>query len=130
MIETILLGLLLMVPIIWLLGVLGETHRAVLAATAAAREGGFEAARLDDDKLSNDAVDRLVTAAFLNHGLNPRNARVRYSTTGTETYRSVEIKVSFRQPVFRAPLLGSLTTPAIPIEATHVARVDPYRSRP
>ncbi|MDQ3986287.1 MAG: hypothetical protein M3280_07280 [Actinomycetota bacterium] len=129
-IETVLLGLLFLVPVVWLLGVLAETHRAVLAATAATREAGFEAARSEDPARKSNSIHRTVATAFLNHGLDPHDAEVRYSTTGVEGDESVEIRVSYRLPVLRAPLLGETSDPAIRIEATHVSRVDPYRSHP
>ena len=43
MIETIVLGLLMLVPLVWLLGVLADVHRTSLAAAAAVRAAGFAA---------------------------------------------------------------------------------------
>ena len=129
-VETILLGLLLLVPLIWVLGVLADVHRTALAATAAVREAGFEAARAADRSGAARAVDRAVTQAFTNQGLDPRQARVRVSAGGRlERGTAIEVEVSYPVTVAQAPLLGRVAGPSIWIRARHVARVDPYRSR-
>jgi hypothetical protein len=130
MIETILLGLLLLVPLMWTLGVLADIHRTALAATAAVREAGFEAARSTGGAHAARAVDRAVAHAFANQGLDPSAARVRVVTGGLARGAPVEIEISYPVTVVQAPLLGRVSGPSIWIRARHVARVDPYRSRP
>lgn len=130
MIETILVGLLLLVPLIWVLGVLADIHRTSLAATAAVREAGFEAARATRGPDAARAVDRAVAEAFLNQGLDPGPARVRVSTGGLRRGGAVEVEVSYPVTVAQAPLLGRVAGPSILVRARHVARIDPFRSRP
>ena len=131
LVETILLGLVLIIPLIWALGVLGELHRGALAATAAAREAGLDAARAPDLASADRSVSAAVAAAFHNQGLNPNDARVRW-TVGSTLPRggTVEVEVRFPVTVLQAPLLGSVSGPSVWVEARHVARVDLYRSRP
>jgi hypothetical protein len=131
LIETVMLGLVLIVPLIWALGVLGELHRGALAATAAAREAGLDAARAPDLASADRSVSAAVAAAFRNQGLDPNNARVRW-TAGASLARggTVEVEVRFPVTVLQAPLLGSVSGPSVWVEARHVARVDLYRSRP
>jgi hypothetical protein len=131
LIETILLGLLLLVPLLWGLGVLADLQRNALATTAAAREAGFEAARATGRADAARAIDRAVAQAFRDQGLDPSTAQVDVSLPGgLERGAVVEITVGARVPVFQAPLIGRVAGPSIGVTARHVARVDPYRSRP
>jgi hypothetical protein len=131
LVETVLLGLILIVPLIWALGVLGELHRGALAATAAAREAGLDAARSTDLGSADRSVAAAVTTAFRNQGLDPNDARVRW-TAGSTLRRggTVEVEVRYPVTVLQAPLLGAVSGPSVWVEARHVARVDLYRSRP
>ena len=128
-IETLLLALLLLVPLVWALGVLADLHRGALATTAAAREGGFDAARLSDANAANAAIDEAVARAFVDHGLNPADAKVSWSGSPLQRGAAVDVKVSYSVPVFQAPLLGRVAGPSIVVEARHVARIAPFRSR-
>lgn len=131
LVETILLGLLLLVPLIWTLGVLADIHRSALATTAAVREAGFEAARSIDRSSAVRAIDRAVSQAFADQGLDPSLAHVDVSLPrGLERGAPVEVEVSVRVPVLQAPLLGRVSGPSVTVRAAHVTRIDPYRSRP
>jgi hypothetical protein len=130
MLETILLGLLFLIPMIWALGVLADLHSGALAASAAAREAGFDAARATDVTDAERAVENAVEAAFRDQGLDPDKAAVRWSATGDlERGGSVEVSLRYPVTVLQAPLLGRVAGPSIWIRARHVARVDPFRSR-
>jgi hypothetical protein len=128
MIETILLGLLMLVPLVWLLGVLADVHRTSLAATAAVRAAGFEASRSATAPEAELAVDEAVARAFVDHGLEPSDAVIDWSGSLGRGDR-VEIEVGYPVPVAQAPLLGRVGGPSMWVRARHVARVDPYRSR-
>lgn len=129
--ETILLGLLLLVPLMWALGVLADIHRNALAATSAAREAGFEAARVTTPSDAARAVDRAVVEAFRDEGIAPSTASVDVSMpSGFERGAPVEVRVAVRVPVLQAPLIGRVSGPSILVRASHTARIDPYRSRP
>lgn len=129
MVETLFLGLLLLVPLIWTLGVLSELHRASLATTTAAREAGFDAARAATRSDAETRVDRAVAAALTDHGIDPARARVEWMSD-LRRGGTVELRVSYDVPVLQAPFLGSVGGPSVTVSASHVARVDPYRSRP
>jgi hypothetical protein len=130
LIETIVLGLLFLVPMIWALSVLSELHRGALAATAGAREAGFEASRTTNNADAAQAADVAVRRAFLDHGLDPSRATVALASSSLDRGATVEIEVGYPVAVMQAPILGRITTPSVWIRAEHVARVDPYRSRP
>ena len=128
--ETILLGLVMLVPLLWGLGVLADLHRAALAANAAARDAGVSAARSTELGEAASSVRASVDRAFTNHGLDPSDARVRWtSSSGLERGGAIEVQVSYPVSVLQAPLIGRVSGPSIWINARHVARVDPFRSR-
>ncbi|MFN2587197.1 MAG: hypothetical protein ABR613_03615 [Actinomycetota bacterium] len=128
-IETLLLGLLLVTPLVWGLGVLSELHRAALAGAAAVREAGFDAARASTRAEAQRRIDAAVAAAFADHGLDPAAARVEWTTGGLERGGAVAVRVSYPIPVLQAPFLGRVAGPSVWIRASHDARIDPYRSR-
>jgi hypothetical protein len=128
-VEALLLGMLLLVPLIWTLGVLADLHRSALAATAAAREAGFDAARSATLAAADAAVAEAVERALADQGLDPGEARVRWDA-GSSLRRGgpVEVEVAYPVTVVQAPLLGRVSGPSVWVRARHVARVDPYRS--
>jgi hypothetical protein len=131
LVETMMLGLLLLIPLIWVLTVLADGHRTALAASAAAREAGFGAARSARPASAQRAIDRAVAEAFANHGLDASDARVRVTGSGgLERGSPIEVEIAYPVTVLQAPLLGRVAGPSIWVRARHVARVDPYRSRP
>lgn len=130
LIETVLLGLLFLVPLVWLLGTLSDIHLAALATTHAVREAGFEATRSSDPVSAQTAVERTVDRTFRNHGLSPDLADVSFSPhTSLARGSSLEIVVTYPVSILHLPLLGDSSAASILVRANHVARVDPYRSR-
>jgi hypothetical protein len=130
-IETLLISLILLVPLLWMLGVLSDLHRGALGTTAAAREAGLDAASSPDLSSASRAVQRAVRQAFSDEGLDPRQAHVIWdATAGFERGGTIRIKVAYPVTVVQFPFLGRVGGPSISINATNFARIDPYRSRP
>lgn len=130
LIEVLLLGLLLLVPVIWLLTVFGQLHGAALATSSAAREAGFEAARANDPLSADTNVHSLVSQTIRDQGLDPDLVEVVWSpAAGWQRGASIEVLVTYEVPVFQAPLLGSVSEPTISVSAAHVATIDRYGSR-
>lgn len=129
LIETLLLGLFLMMPLLWGLGVLADLHRTALATTSAVREAGFEAARANDLNGARLAADQAITRALVDHGVDPSEVRVDWSLSRLERGEPVQIVVSYPVSVFAAPFIGKVTGPSVWVHAKTVARIDPYRSR-
>jgi len=130
LVEAIVLGLLLIIPLVWLLTVLADVHRSALAVTAGARDAGGRAARATSVGAAGRAVDAAVAEALAGHGLDPSKARVRWSAPpGFRRGGAVEVEVSYSVPVFGAPFLGSVSSPSVWVRGRHVARIDLYRSR-
>jgi hypothetical protein len=129
-VETLLVALILLVPLMWLLGVLADLHRGAIAATAAVREAGSDAAASSDQMDATVAVQRAVHAAFADEGLDPARAGVVWSaTSGFARGGEVRVRVEYPVTVVQFPFLGRVGGPSVLVKATHVARIDPYRSR-
>lgn len=129
LIETLLLGLFLMIPLLWGLGILAELHRAALGTTSAAREAGFELARSASSMEGGREADRAIARALIDHGMDPENARVQWTMNRLERGSPVEVVISFPVPVVAAPFIGSVSGPSVWVHAKSVSRVDLYRSR-
>jgi hypothetical protein len=129
LIETLLLGLLFLIPLVWALGVLAELHQAALASTAAAREAGIDAARASNMVDAGMAVEDAVARAFADEGLEAEDAHVAWSAgAGLGRDGIVEVEVTYPVTVLQAPLLGQVSGPSIWVRAAHSVRIDPYRS--
>lgn len=131
LIEVTVLGVAILAPLIWGLMVLSGVHEASLAATAAVREAGTEAARAANGDEAVAAIKTAVTQAFVDQGIDPSSARVDWFGTGSfDRGGRIEIVVEYPVPVARAPFVGSVGGPAVWVKASHVAQIDPYASRP
>ncbi len=130
LVETLLIAIVLIVPVMAALGVLSDLHRGALAASAAAREAGFEAARSGSAEQANLAVDAAVQVAFSDHGIDARSADVRWTgVPGLPRGGVIEVEVAYPVEVLQLPFVGSMSEPRVWVNARHVARIDPYMSR-
>ena len=126
LVETVLLALVLIIPVLWLLGMLDHVHRAALGATTAAREAGFGLAAAPES--SAQELRRLVVLGLRSQGLDPNRAGVDISRAdGTERGGTVRVEVRYRVPMLDVPMLADL--PAVWVRATHDVVIDRYRSR-
>lgn len=123
MIEVLVLGLILIVPIVWLLGVMAEMHRAALATNSAAREVGWELTRGS----STRSADLAAAVAFDDHGLGAGLARVSWRGR-LERGGVVTVRVAYPVRVASFPLLGRMSAPVVWVRATHHAHVPAHRS--
>ncbi len=130
LIETVLLGLLLLVPLIWALGVLSEIQSGALGTTAAVREAGIDGARQGSVTEAGLAIDAAVTRALTDQGLDASRAEVTWTAPqGMARGGVVEVRVRYPVSILSAPFLGSVAGPSVWVDAVHSARIDPYRSR-
>lgn len=126
LVEAILVGLLLMVPLLWLLGFLDHVHRAALGATSAARSAGFEAAASADPEEAR--VEEAVALALEDQDLSPGQAQFDISVSREgERGGLVQVAVRYPVPMLDLPSVGQL--PSLWVTARHDAIVDRYRSR-
>lgn len=129
LLETLLLGLLLLVPLIWTLAVLSDMHRVALAATAAVREAGAAAARASDASRAEGAARAAIGMALADHDVERGNVVTTVDVGGFVRGARVAVLLEVPVPVFSLPFLGRLSGPEVWVRASHEARIDPYASR-
>ena len=119
------LGFGLLVQVVVLFGVL---HRATLATSAAARALGRVVVLANSETDANRLGAAVVENAARNHGFPAGALRPRLEgpvARGQELRVTVHTEVD----VVRLPVVGSLLPSlSVPVEATHVVKVDRYRS--
>lgn len=131
LVETILLVLILLVPLIWMLGALARVHRAALGVTAAAREAGAAAASAGDPAAAVRLADHSAGTALRNQALAPRRARV--ELRGVSSFgrgARIEARVVYPVRMLHIPFVASAVGPVVWVRASHAAYVDRYRSFP
>lgn len=128
LVEAILLGLALIVPLLWGLGMLDHLHRAALGASSAAREVGSAVTRASDPAHPGAEIDVALGSALTDQGLDPGRALLRLSLPDGAG-RGEEVVVEIRYPVamLELPLIGRF--PSVWVNARHETVIDRYRSR-
>ncbi len=125
--EMAVLGSAVFAVLVQLVVLFGTAQRAALATSAAAREAA-RVVVLSDSESEADARSRLAVAtAERNHGLPPGTLRLHVAGAPSRA-RTVRVTVSTTVPILRIPFLGRVGPAVLPVEATQVMRVDPYRS--
>ncbi len=128
--EAIVFGLVLLVPVFWMLAVVAELHAVALGASSASREAGFEAARTTSRVEGDRRVMEIVARTMNDHGLDHNRSSVRWvPAPGWRRGGQIEVVVAYSVPAFQIPLLGELPEPSLVVTARHVATIDRYRSR-
>jgi hypothetical protein len=139
-VELVVVALTLLVPLVYVMVVMADVQRALLATSAAAREAG----RVYVTGPDRVAAERRAGAAYrevlVSYGMragDPRaSLRLRSGCPaegasgcagGFGPGAEVEVVVTYRVPVARLPFLGAVAGPSIVIGATHHTRVDRYR---
>jgi hypothetical protein len=139
-VELVVVALTLLVPLVYVMVVMADVQRALLATSAAAREAG----RVYVTGPDRVAAERRAGAAYrevlVSYGMragDPRaSMRLRAGCPaggasgcagGFGPGAEVEVVVTYRVPVARLPFLGAVAGPSIVIGATHHTRVDRYR---
>lgn len=128
--EAFLLGLVLLLPAMWLLSVSADVHRSALASAAAVREAGLAASRAASAADAGRHAGSAARRALAEGGLRPSAASVSLSSPSALGRGGlVEVRIEMPVPVLRVPFIRHAVGPAIWVRARHVARVEPYRSR-
>lgn len=125
--EAFLVGLILMVPLVWMLTVASTLHRTALASSSAAREAGLIAARAVTAAEADRKARAAVARALSEQGIDPDSSIVSLSwVSDRRATVGVEVEVPVR--VLTIPFVGRPSGPMILVRASHVAHTDPYRS--
>jgi hypothetical protein len=144
-VELLVVFLTLLVPLVYVMVVMADVQRALLATSSAAREAGrvyvTGADRADAERRAGIAY-REVLASYGVRAGEPRagdpgaGMRLRARCPpeagpgcagGFGPGAEVEVEVTYRVPVARLPFLGAVAGPGVTVGATHHTRVDRYR---
>jgi hypothetical protein len=131
--------LVLVVPLVYVLVVVADVQRALLATSTAAREAGrvyvTGSSRADAERRARVAYAEVLAnfglragdrraAMRLEAGCPPGDGRC---VGGFGPGAEVRVVVSYRVPVARLPFLGAVGPPSVTVGATQHSRVDRFR---
>lgn len=131
-VEFVFLAVLMMIPLIYLVMVLGRLQAGAYAAATAAREAGRAYVTAENEAAAGQRAEAASRIAFEDHGFGA-NGRVALSCDGTPCLRPegrIEVTTEVTVPL---PLVPSFARSVIPLEvplgASHVAVVDRFRGQ-
>lgn len=130
-IEFIVLGLLLLVPIVYLIVTLALLQRASFAAATAAREAGRVFMTSDTDAQARERGQVAASLTFEDYGV--ARGTVTLACDGTPCLRPEGKVRAMARVVVSLPLvpdfLAGVIPASVPVEAVHEVTVDRFRSR-
>lgn len=132
-VEFTTLGVLLLIPTLYLLITLGRIQAAVFATEAGARGAARAVTVSDSEEAGLDAAAWLVEFALDDQGFEaePGAMDVRCSAASClEPGSDVTVTVAVTVPLPGVPSFGGWAGRGIEVSATHVAVVDDFRAAP
>ena len=131
-VEFVFLGVLLMVPLIYLVMTLGRIQAGTYAATTAAREAGRALSPPQQGEVAESRARAAARIAFEDQGFGSDRAALSMRCDGSPCLRPQgRIEMSARV-VVPLPLVPSFARDLVPLEvpisASHVAVVDRFRA--
>ena len=134
-IEFIFLGVLFLVPLVYLIGTLAQVQGAAYAVTSAAREAGraYTTADTEAAALARARAAARVSLADFGHTTEESGAEVIVTCDGAPCLRAegrvqVTVRLTVHLPLVPDLFTGALPT-EIPVSATHVSTVDRFGGR-
>ncbi|MBK8470018.1 MAG: pilus assembly protein [Actinomycetales bacterium] len=131
-VEFVFLGVMLFVPLVYLVIALAAVQGAAFSATTAAREAGraFTTADREDESLARARA--AAALAFEDFGFGQAQAGIEAACDGSPCLRpdarvSITATIHVRLPLI--PALGGDDVAAIPVSVTHIASVDRFGGR-
>jgi Flp pilus assembly protein TadG len=133
-VEFVFLGILLMVPLVYVVLVAGAMQRSAYAVTAAAREAGRAYATAGSDAAGRDRAAAAARLVLADQDVDAAGDPVHIRCHGPCDYAAgevVTVKVAVDVDLPGVPKLfcgdGDCVVPAhIPVSATHAVRLDCY----
>jgi Flp pilus assembly protein TadG len=140
-VELLVVFLTLLLPLVYVMVVMADVQRALLATSSAAREAGrvyvTGADRGDAERRAGVAYREVLATYGVETG-DPRasmrlqagcpaGAGAAECAGGFGSGAEVRVVVTYRVPVARVPFLGAVAGPGLTVGATHHTRVDRYR---
>lgn len=129
-VEFVFLAVLMMIPLIYLVMMLGRLQAGAYAATAAAREAGRAYVTAAGEDAAGQRADAAARIAFEDQGFGSQG-RLDLVCDGTPCLRSegrIEITARVSVPLPLVPGFARAVVPLeVPVTASHVAVVDRFR---
>ena len=147
-VELLVVFVTLVVPLVYVMVVMADVQRALLATSSAAREAGrvfvTGSDRVEAERRAAVAYREVLATYGIRAGDPAAGLRLRAgcpapaeaeAAAGVEEGcaggfgpgAEVEVVVTYRVPVARLPFLGAVAGPGVTVGATHHTRVDRYR---
>lgn len=133
-VEFVFLGVLLMVPLIYLVMTLSRIQAGAYAASTAAREAGRAYVTAAAPGMAEGRADAAARIAFEDQGFDDGDTQLAMTCDGTPCLRPggrIEMSTTVTVPL---PLIPSFARELVPLEvpvrASHVAVVDRFRDEP
>ncbi|MBD0292580.1 MAG: pilus assembly protein [Jiangellaceae bacterium] len=127
-VEFHFLGLLLLVPLVYVLLTVLDVQRTAFGVTQAAREAGRVFVATGDEAAARLAAE----VALADQGVDAGAAEVAVRCSGAPCYQpGGEITVRVRSEVslpFLPPMIADAVHARIPVDATHAAVIDRFRA--
>ncbi len=133
-VEFLLLGVLLLVPVVYLVLALGRLQAGALAAEGAAREAGRAFVTADDAADGHRRAQQAAAVAFADQGFGEDDVRSVALSCGASDCLAPDVRVVVRSRLLvTLPGVPRFLAGAVParveVTATHVATVDRFRAR-
>ena len=129
MLEFVYLSVLLMVPLVYVLTTVFQVQRAAFGVTEAARQAGRAYATADTADAGTARAQAAARIALRDQGLELGEPLQLIASDGVAPGSEVRVVVRHRVVL---PLIGGLfgdvVPPNIPVEASHMAVVDRFKS--
>jgi Flp pilus assembly protein TadG len=139
-VELLVVFLTLLLPLVYVMVVMADVQRALLATSSAAREAGrvyvTGSDRVDAERRAGVAYRDVLAAYGIGAGDSRAGMRLQVGCAagvgpgcagGFGPGAEVRVVVTYRVPVARLPFLGAVAGPGLTVGATHHTRVDRYR---
>lgn len=128
MLEFVWLGILLMVPLVYVLLTVFEVQRAAFGVTEAARQAGRAYATADSDAEGRLRAQAAAELAMRDQGLELDGPPAVVAPDGVAPGATVQVRVSHRVPLpILGGLFGDVVPPNIPVRADSIAVVDRFK---
>lgn len=129
-VEFHFLGILLLVPLVYIMLAALDVQKASYGVTQAAREAG----RVFVATGSEPGARHAAAVALRDQGVSPAHVAIRFTCSASPCFRpgadvSVTVETVVPLPFIPDALAGTVNA-RIPVEATHVAVIDQYRELP